>query len=123
MSIGHIRNERELAGAFDRRLQLALVHRTRARDPARQNLAALGNERPEQLHILVIDVVNLIRAELADLAPPEHRPALACLLFLVFLVFVAAAAAARASLSKWHGLNLHPVKTIIIELFRVCRPA
>ena len=36
--IGRIRDERQLARAHDRRAKLALVHRTRSRDPARQDL-------------------------------------------------------------------------------------
>src|SRR5262249_27221415 len=73
----HVRNERDLARALDRRLQFALVHRAGARDAPRQDLAALGDERPDQLHVLVVDVVDLVRAELADLAAAEQRATLA----------------------------------------------
>src|SRR5688572_18196149 len=99
-SVRHVRNERDLTRALDGGLQLALVHRAGARDTARQDLAALRHERADQLDVLVVDVVDLVRAELADLAPAEHRPPLA--LLLVVLLLVAAAAAARASLSEWH---------------------
>src|SRR5262245_10051778 len=104
-SVCDVRNERDLPGALDRHLQLALVHRAGTRDPARQNLAALGHERPDQLHVLVVDVVDLVRAELADLAPAEERPALALRLVALLLVAAAAApaaAATRASLSECH---------------------
>jgi hypothetical protein len=47
--------------------------RAGARDAARQDLGALGHERHQQLRVLVVDVVDLVRAELADLARAEHR--------------------------------------------------
>src|SRR6478672_7630262 len=104
----HIRDERDLPGALDRRLQLALMLGAGAGDAPRQDLAALGHERTDQLDVLVVDVVDLVRAELADLAPAEQRSSLPLFLFARFLVAVAAAsaAAARSSLSRWHGLNL-----------------
>src|SRR6185295_6689137 len=78
--------------------------------------------RAEQLHVLVVDVVDLVRAELADLASTEHRAALALFLVARFLVAAAAAAAApsRTSLSERH-LNLHPFKSIIVGIFGVHR--
>src|SRR5437899_12841071 len=105
-SVRHVRNQRDLSRALDGGLQLALVHRARARDAPRENLAALGHERPDQLDVLVVDVVDLVRAELADLAPAEQRAALALFLVAGLLVLVAAAApaaAARSSLSECHG--------------------
>src|SRR5260221_13046660 len=90
-SVRHIRNQRDLPGALDGRLQLALVHGAGAGDAPRQNLAALGHEGSQQLDVLVVDVVDLVRAELADLAAAEHRTALAVL--LVAGLFVPAAAA------------------------------
>src|SRR4030088_3020846 len=95
--IGHIGDQCDLPRAFDRRLQLALVHGAGARNAARQNLAALGHERPNQLHVLVIDVVDLVRAELADLAPAKQRAALALLFVPGFLVAAAAASTAAAA--------------------------
>src|SRR5688500_18104609 len=73
-------NKRQLPGAHDRRPQLALMHRARARDAARQNLRSLRHERHQQLDVLVVDVVDLIDAELAQLAPAEHRAALLAVL-------------------------------------------
>src|SRR5262245_33841840 len=46
--------------------------RAGAEHAPRQDLAALGRERPQQLDVLVVDVVDLVRAELADLAAPEE---------------------------------------------------
>src|SRR5947209_17560787 len=121
VSIRHVRNQRDLARALDRGLQLALVHRAGARDAPRQDLAALGHERSDQLHVLVVDVVDLVRAELADLATAEQRAALSLFLVARFLVAAAAAAAAaRCSLSERH-LDLHPVETIVFGLVRVAR--
>src|SRR4051812_7880074 len=89
-SIRHVRDERDLTGALDRRLQLALVHRAGPGDPARQDLAALGHERTNQLRVLVVDVVDLVRAELADLAAAEQRAALTLRLVAGLLVALAA---------------------------------
>src|SRR5207247_1778027 len=96
--------------------QLALVHGARPRDPPRQHLPALGHERADDLYVLVVDVVDLVRAELADLAPTEHRTPLSFFLVTGLLVAIApapATTAARSSLSEWH-LALHPVEPIII---------
>src|SRR6185503_15095116 len=45
-----------------------------------KNLAPLGDEALEELDVLPVDVLQLLRAELADLAPPHEelltRPAL-----------------------------------------------
>src|SRR5205085_7005094 len=117
-SISDVRDERDLARALDRRLQLALVHRAGPGDPPRQNLAALWHERPDQLHVLVVDVVDLVRAELADLPAAEERTALTLFLVARLLVAGAAAAATRASLSERH-LNLHPVEAVVFSLVHV----
>src|SRR5439155_23694563 len=103
-SVGYVRDQRDLPRPLDGGLQLPLMHGTRARNPPGQDLAALGHEGTEQLDILVVDIVDLVRAELAHLPPPEHRPPLRLLLVGVFLIRTAAAAATAtaASLSKWH---------------------
>src|ERR1700730_7447254 len=103
--VRHVRNQRDLARALDCRLQLPLMHGARARDAPREDLAALGHERPDQLDVLVVDVVDLVCAELADLATTEERAALALFLVAGFLVAAAspaAAAAARTSLPECH---------------------
>src|SRR4030088_913182 len=98
-SVSDIRNQRDLSRALDRHLQLPLVQRARAGNPARQDLPPLGHERRQQLDVLVVDVVDLVRAELAPLPAAEHRAALA--LFLVARLLLAALAARSGSLSKW----------------------
>src|SRR3954471_22815863 len=96
------------------------MHRAGAGDAPRQDLAALGHERPDQLDVLVVDVVDLVRAELADFAAPEQRTALT--LFLVARLLVGAAsaptAATRASLSERH-LNPPPIEAIVLGLVHV----
>src|SRR5688572_16448849 len=77
--LGRVRDERQLARPHERHPQLPLVQRAGARDAARQDLRALRDEGEQQLHILVVDVVDLVRAELAHLAAAEHRPPLAVL--------------------------------------------
>src|SRR5262245_65942202 len=53
---------------------------TTARDAARDDLSALGDIGLQPAHVLVIDQIDLLRAELADLAPAEP-PALDGLLW------------------------------------------
>src|SRR5712691_10328924 len=86
----NVRYQRQLAGPLDGRLQLALVRGAGARNPARQNLAPLRHEGPQQLHVLVVDVVDFVGAELTDLSAPEQRAPLAVL-------FIAGRAAAPAA--------------------------
>src|SRR4029079_11913900 len=117
--IGDVRQQGDLPRALDGRLKLPLVHRAGAGDSAGQNLAALRHERADKLEVLVVDVVDLVRAELADLAPTEHRAPLPFFLVARLLVRVAAAAAAAgASLSEWH-LCLHPEIAIVIHVIAV----
>src|SRR5215218_1309739 len=92
--VGHVRNQRQLPGPRDRRLQRALVLGAGAGDPPRLDLAALGNERRQQPHVLVVDVVDLLRAELADAAPAEEPAARAIAALLVLVVLLVAAATA-----------------------------
>src|SRR5262245_21715483 len=94
--VRYIRDQRELARALDRHLQLSLVQSARARDPQRLNLAALGQERRQQTHVLVIDVVDLLRAELADSATSEESSTGRVSGSLAFLLVAAAAAAASS---------------------------
>src|SRR5262249_2953016 len=51
--------------------QLPLVPRTTARDPPGDDLAAFGDEVAEPADILIVDEIDLVRAELAALAPAE----------------------------------------------------
>src|SRR6266849_3450696 len=44
-----------------------------SRDPARQDLPPLGNEGLQQLDVLPIDVLEFLRAKLADFAPADEE--------------------------------------------------
>src|SRR5688572_2821113 len=68
---GHVRQQGHRAGALDRVREIALVARAAAGDAARNDLAALGDQAAEPAHVLVIDEIDLVRAELADLPPAE----------------------------------------------------
>src|ERR1019366_5871061 len=52
-----------------------LMGRANPRQAARNDLAALGHKAGEQTHVLVIDAVDLLGAELADLLAPEELAA------------------------------------------------
>src|SRR2546423_10310641 len=62
------RQQRDVSRALDRRRQLALMPRAVAGDPARNQLAALGDEAAEQPDVFVIDR-NSLGTEAAHLAP------------------------------------------------------
>jgi len=51
--------------------ELPLVTRAAAGDAARNDLPALGDETTQTPDVLVVDEVDLVRAELADLPPAE----------------------------------------------------
>src|SRR5688572_24082964 len=74
-----VRDERQLARPHQRHAQLPLVQGAGPGDAPRQDLGALGHERQQQPRVLVVDVVDLVAAELADLPPAEHRAALSVL--------------------------------------------
>src|SRR5436190_10721258 len=116
-SVRDVRNQRDLTSALERGLQLPLVHRAGARNAARQDLPALRHERTQQLCVLVIDVVDLVRTELADLAAAEHRPALAvCLVARLLLP----ATSGGAPASHRH-LTLHPLEAVVVSVLALGR--
>src|SRR6266511_4396122 len=65
------RHQRDHAGALDRRRHLALMGGAVAADPARDDLAAVGDEVLQRLRILVVDGHVLVGAEAAHLAARE----------------------------------------------------
>src|SRR5215208_2977664 len=83
--VGDVRQQGELASALDGRRDLVLVTAARTRDPARADLAALGDELAEGGDVLVVDELHLVLAVLAGLAAaaagttlavsPARRPA------------------------------------------------
>src|SRR5712692_1772524 len=72
--LGCLGQERDRARPPDGAGELALVPRAAAGDAARGDLAALGHEVLEPTHVLVVDELHLIHAELADLAPAKPAP-------------------------------------------------
>ena len=68
--------QRELARALDRRGDLVLVAAAGAADPARADLAALGDEPAQRRDVLVVDLLDLVLAERAGLAPAAAGAAL-----------------------------------------------
>src|SRR6185312_6277658 len=64
-----IRQQRKLTGPLDRTGDLHLVAPARAGDPPRADLALLGDELPQRDNVLVVDLLDLILAVLAGLAP------------------------------------------------------
>src|SRR5918911_2355942 len=64
----HVRQQRHLAGAFDRGRGLALVLRAETGDPASADLAAVRGEPPQHVVVLVVNVGYVLLAEDARLA-------------------------------------------------------
>jgi hypothetical protein len=58
--------QRQLAGALDGARDLHLVAPAGARDPARADLALLGDELAQRGDVLVVDLLDLVAAELAQ---------------------------------------------------------
>src|SRR6202000_824433 len=66
-SRARVGQQRHLAGVLDRRGDIPLVLRAVAGNPPRADLAAVGNELPQQTGVLVVHVGDLLLAENADL--------------------------------------------------------
>src|SRR5699024_11058426 len=68
-SLGHVGQQRDHTGTLDGRGQLTLMLGAGAGHAAGQDLAALAGVLHAQAHhVLVVDVLNFIHAELANLA-------------------------------------------------------
>jgi hypothetical protein len=65
---GRKRQECDIPRALDGLSELALMRRACAGEPTGQDLAAIGYERSNQPHVFVINHVNFLFAEFADLA-------------------------------------------------------
>jgi len=59
--------QRHIAGALNGNSQLPLVPGTVSCDPPRQNFPPLCNELPQSINILVVNILDLVNAEAADL--------------------------------------------------------
>src|SRR5688572_16035769 len=81
-----VRQQREIARALDRRAELALVARLRAGDARGHDLPVLLHEVLQDVDVLVVDRLDLLRGEAAELPPLEQRvPAVALLAILLEL--------------------------------------
>src|ERR1700723_2698975 len=66
------RQQSNRAGLLDRARQLTLERSARARQTARNDLAAVAHELLEQAHIAVADRIDLLHRELAHLLAAEE---------------------------------------------------
>src|SRR3954454_7952113 len=83
--VADVGQQRELTRPLDRRGDLVLVPPARSGDAARADLAAIRDELPERVDVLVVDELDLVAAVLAGLAAsaagtslaitPARRPA------------------------------------------------
>lgn len=71
--IAHVREQGNLTGALDSRVQFALVLCTSAGNAAGKDLCTLGNELSQLCNILVINGVDLVYTENANLFLSVHR--------------------------------------------------
>jgi hypothetical protein len=72
LQLGGEGKQRDVARPLDRLAQPALVARAGAGHAARQNFAAVLNKRPKLIGLLVINEINFVRAEAADLPLAEE---------------------------------------------------
>jgi hypothetical protein len=74
--VGCVRKERDVAGAFNRLGQHALMRRTITGDSSRQNLAPFGKVVLQQPHVFKVDEINFVDTK-ATHASPVNAPAAA----------------------------------------------
>src|ERR1041385_1981753 len=73
----HVRQQTEKARALDRLRELTLLLGRHSGDPARHDLAALGDVALQQLHVLVVDFRRIRAGKRAALAATEEGAAAA----------------------------------------------
>src|SRR5947209_13261649 len=71
------RQQGDIAGPLDGRSQPPLMGRAHAGQAARHDLAALGHELLQHANVFVVDIVDLLDTEPADLLPAEELSAAA----------------------------------------------
>src|SRR5438046_9870840 len=96
-----VRHQSEVTRALDRRRELALVVSPRSGDPRRDDLAVFADEVLEQIDVLVVDPLDLLGGEAAELAALEEL--LRALLFALAVAALAFSLAfsEAASTSGW----------------------
>src|SRR5690606_23808743 len=85
--------QREEARALDRHAELALVARLGAGDAGGDDLAVLVDEVLEDADVLVVDFLDVLRGEAAELAAAEEAPVLGAAVLLGELAFAFPASA------------------------------
>ena len=71
--VGNVGKKCHLACSLDSSSELSLVKSASAGNTSGEDLSALGDELSELCNILVVDLVNLILAEDANLLSSVHR--------------------------------------------------
>ena len=71
--VGNVRKKSHLTCSLDSYGELSLVKSAVAGNTSGEDLSSLGNELSELCYVLVIDAVNLILAEDANLLSSVHR--------------------------------------------------
>jgi len=66
-----LRQQSDIASLLDRGRESPLVWRANPGQPPWDNLPALRHELSEQAYVLVVDCLDLLHAEFADLLAPE----------------------------------------------------
>src|ERR1039457_4948315 len=72
----YVGQQGQLASTLDRAGDLTLMAPARPGDPPRADLALLGDELAQRRDVLVVDLLNLVTAVLAWLAPAASGSAL-----------------------------------------------
>src|SRR5216117_2633359 len=117
-----VRHQREIARALDRRRELALVVGARSGDPCRDDLAVLADEVLQQMDVLVVDPVDLLGGEAAELAALEKL-----LRALLFALAVSAPAfslafSEAASTSGWGHVYSPSANSICVACSKGAQP-
>src|SRR6266849_6131106 len=120
MQIG-VRQQREVARALDRRRELALVMGARAGDARRDDLAVLADEILEQLDVLVVDPLDLLGGEAAELAPLEELLRALLVALVVAALSFSFASAEAASASGWGHIYSPSTNSISVACSRSVR--
>src|SRR3954465_3373083 len=101
-----VRNQRQETRALDRFRELTLVAGGGPGDARRDDLAGLVDEVLEHFDVLVVDPLDLLGGEAAELAAAEQRPLPFVLLVLAELPFALALTSAR----RWHLALLQQIR-------------
>src|SRR5437588_8953386 len=74
-TVGHVREQRHLTRTLDRNRDLSLMAPARTRDAPRPDLALLGDVTTQLVRVLVVDLLDLLLAEVAAALADRARGA------------------------------------------------